>query len=368
MRASDLVAAIQAKIPSLVDDFTTQKSISAITIATAFDGTKTILQVTTISPHLLSNNMSVFLKGVFFPIDITSFTRNGIVGTVTTTQVHDLSNNSQANVTIQDANEAEFNGSFKLLNVSNRNTFTVLMTDAGPVTATGSIKSPDIGGTARTIAGLQAVSSANSATTFLYEVLFEVTEVINNSGTINSQPRVTASISLERFIEDSYTKQSTDEGWICVVIGDSTANKSRRQDIDSTDNIQRTQYFNQKFAQIVEVFVVLPTTSEISARKARDRCEELLQPICQCILFKKFDSLVSAGFFNPLQFTGAGFEQYNTAYYAHRYSFEITVQMQFEDTSGFEDDVAFRDIGLTINPSTGNESLTALIDLDESPV
>jgi hypothetical protein len=170
---------------------------------------------------------------------------------------------------------------------------------------------------------------------------------------------------VERFV-DSYTKENTGDAWACVVLGDSVANKSRRQDIDSTDNIQRTQFFNQKFAQAADIFVVFPTTSTIAGRSVRDRCEELLQPICQCILFKEFDSLMTAGLFNPLQFTGAGFEQYKEGvYYVHRYSFEMTVQMQFEDTVGFGDDVAFRDIEMTQNFSTGTETMTTDIDLDE---
>lgn len=365
MRAEDIVEALQNKLPLLVNDFTNSIAVSSVSVDTAWDGTKTILQVTTADVHALTNGKSVYIKNLFNPTDIVSFTRNGIVGTITTVQEHDLTNGSQPSVFVQDANEAEFNGNFELLNVQNRNVFTVKMTDAGPTTATGSILSLNIAGADKAIGGLRAVSSVNAPTTFLYEVAIEVTQPINNGGFINREPRISASISLDRFIEDSYTPQPNQEGWLCVVMGDSVANKSRRQDIDSTDNIQRTQYFNQKFAQTVDVFVVFPTTSTIAGRSVRDRCEELLQPICQCILFKKFDTLVTAGLFNPLQFNGAGFEQYSTAYYAHRYSFEMTVQMQFEDTVGYETDVAFRDINTTMDLSTGTGELLDEINLDE---
>lgn len=365
MRAEDIVEALQENLPNLVDDFTTQNAISSIGINSGWDGTRTILQITTSNEHGLTNGKSVYLKNVYSPIDISSFTRNGILGTVTTTQRHDLTTGSQDTINIQDANELEFNGDFNLYKVADRHTFTVIMDDSGATTATGSMVSYNIGSYLSDIAGLQTISSVNSATTFLYEVGIEVSQVVNESGVVNAEPRISASISLERFIE-SYTKQDENEGWLCVVVGDSTANKSRHQDIDSTDNLQRTQFFNQKFAQIVEVFAVFPTVGEIAGRNVKDRCEELLQPICQCILFRKFDSLMTAGEFNPLQFTGAGFAQYNTAYYAHRYSFEMTVQMQFSDTAGYyEKDVAFRDIDMTQTFSTGNETMTTDIDLDE---
>lgn len=151
-------------------------------------------------------------------------------------------------------------------------------------------------------------------------------------------------------------------------MGDAIAQKNRNITVDSTDNIQRSQNFNQRITQSLSLYLFFPSTNEIAARQSRDRAEELLLPICQSILFARFDSLLSAKFVNPLQFSDHGFHDYNGAFYVHRFAFEETLQMTFEDTVGADPDVAFRDISMTMGLDVGTETFTTDIDLDDEPL
>lgn len=367
MRASDIVNAIRKKLPKLVDDFTSNVSIVSV-VAGPFVGGVTIITVTTAAVHTLEPGNVAVLTGVFVPVPVVSFTRNGIIGMIETSVPHDLTNNSQPAASISGADQAEFNGAFRLHDVTNRQNFRVIMDDSGPTVATGILLGVDIGSPVNDISGEQEVTAVVSPTVFEYQVSIEVAnQPVLQDSQVKSIPRITSDITIDRFI-DAYTKQKRDNAWLVVVLDDAVANKSRREDTDATSNMQTAQYFNAKLNSLVNIYIVLPSSHSVNGAAERDRCEELLQPLCQCILLKKFDNLLSSETPNPLQIRGHGADRYDVAYYVHRYSFEAVVQMLRGDTAGVEEDVAFRNIDMTQKHTTGNEEMTALIDLDDQPL
>jgi hypothetical protein len=359
MRAQDIVNQIAIYLPKLVDDFTTNIAVSSLVRS------GTTVTVTAVA-HGLSVGQQVNIVGAQTPIPC-SITRSGIVATMTTTTDHDLTENAGFDVQIEGATEPEFNGTFELLSVPNRRTITFKVADSGPVAATGSPLLLNGSNPFQTYNGLREVTGVPSVDTFEYEVT-DSTLYTPASGTITAKtlPRISAGIDIERLIA-AYTKQNTDDAWLFVVLGDAVADKSRKIDTDATDNIQRGHYFNQRLVQSVSILVILPTAGEISGRKARDRCEELLSPICQCVLATKFPSLVENDN-NPLMITGHGVESYNSAFYVHQYSFEATLQLGPSDIFEPDDDVAFRDIDLEMGLDVGTETFNTLIDLDDEPL
>jgi len=301
MRSSDIVLALSNKLPLLVDDFNGSVEISGI-VNEGYVNPYSSFLITTSSVHNLSSNDTIKLDGCTALTTFSSFVRVGNIGTIITTQEHDLTTNSQLSVTVSGAVEPEFNGQFNLLSVINRFEFTVAINDTGPLVATGVLVSPDIASYSKSLNGLFHVLTIPTLTSFTVQVPMNVTWDINTeNSSVKSAPRISASSTLERFLH-SYTKQPSKEAWIVVVLGDAVANKSKNQTIDAVDNIQRTQYFNQRFAEAVDIYVFYPTTTELSGRSAEDRCRELLQPLCQCVLMETFDSLLTAKNFNPLQF------------------------------------------------------------------
>lgn len=363
MRAADIVTQLAIKLPTLVDDFTLNYDVVSLVRSA------TTVTVTTTTAHNLSVGKAVNIVGARTPIEILSIDRNGIVATLITASDHDVTKTAGfENVEIEEVNESEFNGTFKLLSVSNRRTITFQVDDSGPISATGSHLLINGENIFNTYNGLQEITAVPSLTTFEYEVtnsnLFTPA-----SGVIvaKTRPLISAAVSYDRILA-SYTKQIEDNIWLFVVMGNAIAQKNRQITVDSTDNIQRTHYFNQRITQVLSLYLFIPSTSEIAARQARDRAEELLLPICQSILFAKFDSLLSVRFVNPLQFNAHGFHDYNSAFYVHQYTFEETLQMTFEDTAGADDDVAFRDIEMTMGLDVGTETFETKIDLDDNPL
>ncbi len=362
MRAKDIIIQLSQRLPQIVDDFTNLFSVSSLTRS------GTTVTATTTAAHDLAIGKSVNVVGAQTPIAISTITRVGIMATLVTAADHDMTENAFTTVEISGATEAEFNGTFPLLRVLNRRTITFQVADSGPLSATGSPLLLNGSSVLQSYNGLKNVTAVPTTMTFTYEIT-DSTIFTPASGTITAKtsPRISGASTVERAVE-AYTKQKTDEAWMYVVMNDVVASKSRTLQIDGTDNVQRTQHFKQFLAQTVSLFVFLPTTKQIAGRKARDRAEELFRPISQSILFAKFDSLLATGKYNALMFNEHGIQGYNTAFYIHRYTYEMSLLMGVDDTVGADEDVAFRDIEMTQGHNVGTGVITSDIDLDDEPL
>jgi hypothetical protein len=361
MKAEDLINQLAIALPNFSDKFTTNFDITSLTRS----GT-TVTAVTS-AAHNLAVNKQINIVGAKTPIGITTLTRAGVIGTLVTDADHDMTEVYSANVELSGSNEAEFNGTFTVLSVPNRRTVTFTMSDSGPTTATGIPLLLNGSSYLKQYNGLKEVDTVPSTTSFTFEIT-DTTLFSPAAGTIKAkaEPRISGAISVERIV-DAYTKKAQDEYWAFVVLGDVFASKSRKIESDATDNQQRGNEFRQQIIQPFTIVVAIPTKTEIAARAARDEAEDLMRPICRSILFKKFDSQLFVGAQNPSQFVDHGFTAYNSAFYIHSYNFESTADITFDDTVGYDDDVAFRDIitNMTIDLGTREDPLTANIDLDD---
>lgn len=361
MRASDIVNQLAVILPSLVDDFTDQFAITSLTRS----GTTVTADTSTAHGRIVGDQANI--TGAQTPIVATSITRVGIIATMITATDHDITENAGFDVQLSGSVETEFNGTFNLLSVPNRREITFQVEDSGAVTATGSPLLLNGSNPFQSYNGLREITAVPTATSFQYEIA-DATLFTPASGTIiaKTSPRISAAVDFERLL-DAYTKQAVENAWLFVVLGDAVADKNRNIDTDSTDNIQRGNYFNQRLIQTVQLFVFLPSSAEIAGRSSRDRCEDLLRPICQSVLTAKFPSLVENDN-NPLMLTGHGLQAYNTAYYAHQYAFEATIQLGPSDIYVPDDDVAFRDIDLDMTFDVGTGEITTAINLDDEPI
>ncbi len=360
MKAQDVVLQLATKLPTLTPEFTDNATVTSLT---ASGGTATAV---TSAAHGFLIGQVVIISGAQTPISI-AITRSGLVATAVTTTDHDLTEFVPIQVEIADATDANFNGLKKLLSVPNRRTFTFQVADTGLTTDSGNILN---GSSAfNTYNGIFSIATAPTTTSFTYTLGINPPPA---QGTIiaAANARISASVTAERAIE-AYSKQGINEFWLFVVLEGVIASKNRNILSDAVDNQQRQSQgndFRQQIIQPVSLFVIIPTTTEIAAREAGDTAQDLFQPICQSILFERFDSGLFTGKYNPLQFTGHNFFEYNTAFYVHQYSFEQVADIQFEDTVGRNVDVAFRDLNITINQTFGVEQLTANINLDDVPL
>jgi hypothetical protein len=359
MRAADIVYQLAAKLPLFSDKFTTNIALTSLTQAAG------VATAATAVAHGLAAGQQANIVGAKVAIPLTSLTRSGTVGTAVSASSHDLTRGYSQNVEITGAPEANFNGSFALLNVPDRFTATFTMPDSGATAATGSPLLLNASNYLSQYNGLHAITAVPTPTSFQFAVPAGLYSPAYGSISARSLPRVSAALS-EDVILDAYTAQPQDAVWAFVVLNDVVASKSRQTETDASSNIQRGEYFRIQVIQPFTVYVLIPTAAENAARSARDLCEELLRPLCQALVLKKFDSLLSVGAKNPVQFLGHGFAAYSRPFYMHAFQFGQLGDMTFADTVGYDDDVAFRDIGLTMHSSLGTGIIqTANINLDE---
>jgi hypothetical protein len=365
MKAEEVITLLQASLPTINNSFSDNFVISSIE-----NNTGTTVTVITLDDNGFSLGQMVLISGVNSNVVIDSLTRLQDVGTLITNTDHDVTNGLKI-IEISGSIEPEFNGTFTIINVQNRRTITFQMINSGPTVSTGFPILVNGESIFRGYNGIQTISNIVNTTTFEYEITQTGLQPGTGSDMLAIQGvRIVGGATVERCVE-AYTKQETLQNWLFVVLGDVTASKSRHISEDGVSNQQRGQQnigFYQQIIQTLSIYVFLPTADQLSGRAARDESEEIFRDICRSILFYKFDSNLYDKSKGSLAVENHGLYAYNSAYYVHQYNFEQTVDLTYEDTVGANVDVAFRDIELILNQTTGNEPFTAKINLDEIPL
>lgn len=365
MKAEEVITVLQANLPKFNQSFSDNFDISSIVNTVGTTATVT----TSIANNFVLGQM-VLIAGVNSNVIIDTLTRSGTIGTLVTLTDHDITNGLNT-IEISGAIESEFNGTFNIINVDNRQTISFKMVDSGPTVATGLPVLVDGESIFRGYNGIQTITNIIDSFNFEYELSVNGLQIGTGADMLAIQGiRISGGATIERCIE-AYTKQLPLNNWVFVVLGDVVASKSRFISQDGVDNEQRGQQnegFFQPIIQTLSVYVFLPTTDQLAARVARDEAEDLFREICQSILFYRFDSNLFDKSKGSLAFVNHGIFSYNSSYYVHQYNFEQTVDLTYEDTVGADPDVAFRDISLLLNQTTGTEQFIADINLDDVPL
>jgi len=372
MIAKDIVLALQANIPVLTDDFTKSVVINSVAVA------GTTVTVTTAAAHGLTTGKAVNILNVITPITIASIDRVETVATIVTNQDHDftLSDREKGKgidkqVVISGATEAEFNGSFKLLNVINRKTIEVEVADAGPVSATGS---PILENGINPLYGYNGffvVTGSATTTTFTYELSKVLT--IDGATDVNSKAvisyRIARVASLDRAVL-AYTAQDIDKDFLFVVVGDVVANKNRNTQTDANYTDGGAEFYRQEVNQQCAVYLAQNATDTVAAGRQRDKAEQIASLIFKSILLQAFDTGFTVSTRSKLTFVSHGFVEtgLEPPVNMHEYIFEQNAELYLDDTTGAPADVAFRDVDMTFNNQIGNEEFTRSVDLDEVPL
>jgi len=358
MKAKDVILQLMDRIPRHTELFTDKIQISSIT------STGTTATATTASSHGRSTGDVVNILGAKSPISITSMTRVGEEITCVTNSDHDLTENYQESVTIQGANEAEFNGEFPLIGVPNRRTFNLQAEDSGATTATGSPIAIDASSYGYN--GLKQITVLN-ATQFTYSIDKELPLDAAGNPFVFTGYRISGSADIDQFI-DAYTSQDINEFWLCVVLGDTVASKDRDIQNDATSARATGVALYQKLVQPVSIYCIAPTTQQYAGRDARDDMEDIMSYLCRSMLGARFNTYLTAAREFQTTFVSHGIHQYIGAYYVHEFNFESIAQLTYGDSVGEDFNVAFRDIDFTMGVDVGSEELTGSVNLDDEPL
>lgn len=367
MKAEDIIKQLVAKLPGLTDKFCAQLAVDTITHAGL------VATATVSAGHGRVDGELVTITGAISPITVISITRTDAVAEVVTDTDHDFTINPREtangftqHVILTGANEAEFNGTFTLLGVTNRKTFTIAVDDSGPGSATGA---PTLENGASAFGGYNGSFNITliSPTVFTYPLQEAIPNDATGTPILHSGHRITGAVTIERYL-DAYTKQPSDDWWCVVVLGDVIASKGHQNTSDSTDVFGDNQHYQQTITQPFGVYLIAPTSNTVAARSQRDEMEDVVPHIMHSVLLAKFETGFSANKHKRATFTAHGFFLYNGPVYVHEITFEQNADLLFVDSVGNDLDVAFRDFDLTIGTNLSNTELTAAVNLDEEPL
>ncbi len=372
IKASTIIAQLQAVLPTQTNLFS-----NADIAITSLTRVSTTITAVTATVHGLATGNNVNILNAKTPITIstltsvpnTGLTATGSIVTVVTAADHDFTEGFEFTAEISGANQAAYNGTFDILTVANRRTFTYAITTQPVTPATGTIVV--LNNNATGYNGRKQVTVTNT-TTFTYETTLTPDSPAQGSPILRSGIRVSGAVSWERGAE-AYTKQAADNLWAFVVLGDNAISKDRRVSTDAISTFAYGDEYRQRMIVPFSVFIYAPSTGEVAGRVVRDQMEDVRVALYKSILRAKIPAVLAESITYVVTASGDRFVEYNTAYYIHEFIFEIVVDITVGDTVAPENNVAFRDVSLIFNDPIADDGdniimQTSNISLDDVPL
>lgn len=359
MKGVDVVNRLKEVLPKYTDDF------SDIFSVTSLSRSGTTITAVTSADHELTTGDYITMRGAKEPIAIVSITRVDDIATVTTATDHKLSDPSLYSpaeaelltVEIVDAVPSDYNGTFQLLTVPDSTTFTykIETTPVSPATTPGTLLLPDYDG----YNGYKEVTVVNT-TTFTYETT-NTSLGTPAQGTIemSNATRIAWSATATR-ADQFYSEDSTrtEQNWLFVVMGPSIVYKDDTvaSDLASSQNTNQFYFFSTQ--NDFSIYVFLPATNDTLGATQADQAKDTEQPLLKSIVNFDFNSPLTEDCYQGTTYVGNETEDYNTAYYVHRFDFLAKGYVQPEDTAEFDPGVplqlidgSFEDKDTTFKPN-----------------
>lgn len=364
MQAQDVITQLYTCMPRFNSNFSVLLSDFSIGVA------GTTVTVTTTSPHGLTTGNAVVAANMPTKTEIATFDLDDLndILTITTVTNHDLTEEFFDTVEIVDSTNANLNGTFELLTVPNRRTFTVRFTGtdiSSPGTA-NLLENRSFG----SINGTYQITVVDT-TNFTYEIPFASSDTEADKGTISTGIRISGGSDIER-ITENYTLQTQNEDlWGFVVTESSISNKDRNVTNDATLNQGGLNDWNVLYLETFTFYVFVPTDNDITGRRAKDLCDKIKPDIYNCVLGVEFPSGFSSDNVSPIYPLGDEFFGYFGAYYIHSYRFEQISRITTADITNYDANVSFRDIDFSITDVIEGSSdieFSGSVDLDDEPL
>ena len=350
MRIAPIVNQLAAYLPFFTDKFTDQLTIVS---ASQSGGVATI---ETSTPHGFVVGSPFVATGIVPLIPITSFTiintNQVVVGTALDNgliSTYDFLTNKPIdfeipNLYVQGVVEPEYNGAFPIVDVPNRNR-AIYQLPADPTTP------PTVSGdllryAANGYVGFKTVSSVINTTTFEYLIESNQPETTTNSGTIHTAARISGAVDLTR-MEESYTRQGSDQFWLFVSQNESFASKDRNTLNDGLTTIKSSVEYRQRLIDSINVFIFVPTSDQLSGRLAIDELEDVKKALFKTLV--RFNAPIEYDAQSSFQlfFDSTNTVGYTTSYLIQQYIFAANYDLTYYDTFDGALYAPFRNINAT---------------------
>lgn len=360
MKAVDIILKLKEIVPKYTGLFSTNLSVSSLTFSGGY------VTCTCVDPHGLLAGDEIFIKGALTPVTINSLTRVNNLVTATTNSNHDLTLGYQESVTVMGATPDDYNGTHPLIGVPNRRNFIYSIATTPITPATGSPKIVE--NIKHGYNGLYKVFDVIDAHSFRYAITSTPESPAEGTITLRTGVCITGDIRMDRFLE-AYTKQETDHLYAVVILGASTASKDRFtiSDATNTSTVPATDT-RLRVIDPFSIYIVVPTSSMITAMTSRDGMEDIFKILNKSILFQSFPVDTESQSNMGVTFVSHGAYAYERAFYIHEFNYEFVYDLVREDGVDEDDSVAFRDIDLHFRNPANRDVMHTLVDLDDQPL
>lgn len=362
---SEIVSQLKTYLPIFTDRFTEFLSVTSATV----DASNA---VTIVAPkHGKVAGQSVVVSGGTTRNPLESSVLSGdLYVTFTTKYDHDLIRPSQP-LDDQALTLAGFgtvwDGTFDIIDVPNRRNFTVLLPD-GETTAPAVDESQYLIDTRTGLAGVQTIASVPSLSSFTIDLagVLPLSPGPVDGLSIVSGFRVSAAADFER-AQAVYTQQSSGDDYLFVIMTDGDVSKDRHTLNDGVAGMNRQDMNLLRMLRNFSTVVFIPTGDDLSGANAQDAAySEIYASLLSTLFgFEQADQAIKYGAVP----SGDGPAEYNSAYYAHTYDWQLPGSITYQDGFLQQPDVAFRDIAQTLKIFNDTEAeMVVNINLDEDPL
>ena len=354
MKLSEIVAQLQLILPKYTDLFSESIAVTSIVSAGGVASINAPL-------HNLVDDDAITLSDIPQETLINSVSNDGLIFTFETINDHDLTFDypGYENVTLGGFTDSSWNGSFKLMSVPTRKSFSVQSVNTLPTLA-GDEYLAEI--------RIDGVNGRHSVTVVDKNNITIAGDF--NDGDYPPEPlskgvRIAGSISIERTLE-MYTKKEFEEMWMFVSMNDANVSKDRNTYNDATAVFANGEDPRLRIIDGFGVFLIGNATDEIAGVDLLDTFRhDLLSPLLKSLSGVKFSTGLSGGGDFRAILTGHNFVLYNKAVLIYQYNFQFSSDITLADQVENTDTRAFSEIDFT--QSIGGDDTTDMTFEAELP-
>jgi len=348
MRASEVISILQERLPELITGFDDRISVSSLA------QTAGVATMTFASPHGLSVGETLSVSGAASLLPLTSLTQTGGIATAVCSGDHDLTSNDSLTVDIQGAIEADYNGTFTLLSVPTRTSFTFSILATAPASATGSpvlSELRDFG-----YNGLFTVASVPDTLTLTYTLDPAAVALPSPAGgsiIVAVNFRISGAAEYE-VLASKYTQSAkgfadpTQKAWLFAILGDVFVSRDRNTKSDNIASFPANVAFRQTVVEPFSVYAIIPRIKSIAGRNIRDDIESLRAVLISSICGYTFNSGFPDSRSYQAVFSGDSTEDLTSAYYVHRFDFESVFLVTEGQLTSASKSVALKNMSLSL--------------------
>ena len=360
MFSSDIINHLIKYLPQYTNLFNTTLNVSSL------DVNNDLITINFESNHNLKTGDKISIHNALVNLDISQMTNNDGIITATTIQDHDLTQNWQNDIMIQNSDIPSLNGTFNVKTVPNRKTFTF----ENNTDITTSIGNPLlIENYSDNIINDFHTVTVISPTTINITIHNNIYTDINIENIlVSTKIKISGGSNLERLIE-SYEGSANIDYWLFVVLDDYQTGKARSSPLDAVQNVATLNGWNIEQLANFSTYVFIPSKNEITGRTARDIAEMLRLPLYKVLINSHFNpQLTSSIPMSNITPTVDNMAGYSKSYYIHQYQWQQVNQVTNNDIFMNPTTKAFRNLNNKIfnknNVIISNDNY----NLDDKPI